>query len=258
MVRVEDVPSLPGSQIFIPSGAPLGGVVLLHGSEGGRYRSMTPDAMLLAEAGYVSLVYCYFDCEGMPDSSLDRVPLDRTLSAVQLVQQQHAAGKKVALYGISRGAEQTLLIASLVQRTEPLAAVAVHAASDTVVCAYDSSTRDGAVTERDPQTGETINAPAWTWQGQALYGERDPYGGYGTGPRIEVEKYTGPMFLSHDENDQLWEVQRTRRVEQSRQAVPQYPTEVHYWPGEDHILAMEANIRAYNQALIAYFDKHLR
>jgi dipeptidyl aminopeptidase/acylaminoacyl peptidase len=62
-----------------------------------------------------------------------------------------------------------------------------------------------------------------------------------------------PMWVSHGTNDSLWEVQRSQRIVQARQAAG-LPTEPHFWQGEDHIL-MNAQNRAAFAASLAMFMK---
>lgn len=64
------------------------------------------------------------------------VPLDRTVDALQALREHPATGK-VGLYGVSRGAEHALLLASILAKAGSTSypdAVAVHAASDHVAC----------------------------------------------------------------------------------------------------------------------------
>jgi dipeptidyl aminopeptidase/acylaminoacyl peptidase len=104
--------------------------------------------------------------------------------------------------------------------------------------------------EMDAETGEYVFAPAWTWQGEPLYGERESF--YQPGPRIRVEDYAAPVYLSHGTADDLWPVQRSRNIEAARDAAS-LPTEVHYWQGEGHILQQPANVDEFLRTLAAFF-----
>jgi hypothetical protein len=249
--------TFPGSKLFMPPNAarPVGGVVMLHGSEGGSDGAIWEYAQALAnDAGVVTLALCWFNCPTLPNK-IFHIPLERVLDAGRWVkalpQVNHS---KVALFGWSRGGEQSVLISSLLAATDLFAAVAVHAPSDTIVGAYDPAT-DNGLPETDPKTGMTVSGAAWTWQGQPLFGERD-LNSYGTGPRIAVEKYPGPLFLSHSINDTLWSVQRSYNIAMARMAA-NLPTETHYWPGEDHVLMQPQDIAAFKAALAAFIKRNL-
>lgn len=112
--------TFPASYMFVPSdGAPHPGVVWLHGSEGGRWSvgSMCK-ARYLATQGFATLFFCYSDCgdDAVPES-ISAVDLRRTYQAMTwLKSSPYVAGQKIALSGGSRGAEQTLVLASFLAR----------------------------------------------------------------------------------------------------------------------------------------------
>jgi hypothetical protein len=247
----------PGSRVALPSVTPAPALIMLHGSEGGRDGTTFEFAQEIAKHGYVVMTLCWFDCAGTP-SVIQAVPLDRTVDAARALKSaREVAGKKLGLFGWSRGGEQAVLLASLVKQPEPFAAVLAHAPSDTVVCGFDPNSRDGSIYETHPQTGQRVFAAAWTWQGTKLFGElREPFG---SGPRIAVEAYAGPMWISHGTRDQLWEVEKSQRIEQSRRQVPAYPTEAHYWQGEDHAVVTYSaqNQAAFYRVLVDFLKKHL-
>jgi hypothetical protein len=124
MARVVEVPEarakFPGSYLFVPAtpGAHPG-IIALHGSGGGRYTpGMMCNARLLASRGYATLAFCYFDCgaAAIPEA-LSNVDLRRTYEAMLwLKRSPHVRGRKVVLSGASRGAEQAVLLASLLGR----------------------------------------------------------------------------------------------------------------------------------------------
>ena len=209
--------------------------------------------MRLAEEGYAVLVFCWFGCPGKPDQIL-RIPLEDTVEAITRLRNSDAVGgKPVGLFGWSRGAEQAVLLASLVQDTATIAAVGVHAPSDTIVASYDPSDESSPY-EYDPETGEWVFAPAWTWQGEPLYGERTDFGE--PGPRIRVEDYPGALYLSHGTDDDLWPVTRSQAIESARDAAG-LPTETHYWQGEGHILMDPANVEEFFVTMTAFYDAQL-
>jgi dienelactone hydrolase len=254
-VVVTSIPQLPGSKLMVrPDAIPAPGIVMLHGSEGGAAGFIDEDGRRLAEEGFAVLSFCWFGCPGKP-STIERIRLEDTVAAITWLRANDAVrGGPVGLYGLSRGAEQAVLLASLVRNTSVIATVAVHAASDTVVAAYDPQSEDGPW-EMHPQTGEWVFAPAWTWQGQPLYGERRSFSA--PGPRIRVEDYPGAMFLSHGTNDDLWPVTRTQNIERARDNAGRL-TEAHYWQGQGHIIEDPAMVERFLVSLTQFYDRELR
>lgn len=238
---VPGVEAYHGTRIYRPLGEPQGAIVVLHGSEGGSQPYAPLLAKRFAQEGLVAASFCWFDCGADTPAAIDRVSLDRTEDFVAWFASGPATGKPVVLYGASRGAEHALLIASLNGDSALIAGVASHAGSDTVVAAYN------------PRTGLPVPADdgyeaAWTWHGEPLYGERAlPYG---SGPPIGIERYPGPVFLSHGESDPLWPAARSHRLQAARDAAG-LQTESHYWPGEGHIL-QPAAAEELVQAIVAF------
>jgi hypothetical protein len=124
MTRVVEVPEaraqFPGSYLFVPpTPGAHPGIIALHGSGGGRYTpGMVCNARWLASRGYATLAFCYFDCgaDAIPEALSD-VNLRRTYEAMLwLKRSPHVQGGKVVLSGASRGAEQAVLLASLLGR----------------------------------------------------------------------------------------------------------------------------------------------
>ncbi len=253
-VTITDIPELPGSRLMVrPDAIPAPGIVVLHGSEGGTAGYIDDVARPLAESGFAVVTLCWFGCAGTPDV-IHRIPLEDTIAAVSWLRASDAVGgHRVGLFGWSRGAEQSVLLGSLLASTDPIATIAVHAPSDTVVASWDPAAQD-SIYEQDPSTGQWIFGPAWTWQGQPLFGETT---GFGTpGPRIRVEDYPGAVYLSHGVDDDLWSVQRSHAIEDARQARG-LETEAHYWDGEGHILMQPANLTAFQSSLTEFFRREL-
>jgi hypothetical protein len=124
MAGVVEIPEararFPGSYLFVPATpGSHRGIIALHGSGGGRYTpGMMCNARLLASRGYATLAFCYFDCgaDAIPEALSD-IDLRRTYDAmVWLKRSPYVQGEKVVLSGASRGAEQAVLLASLLGR----------------------------------------------------------------------------------------------------------------------------------------------
>jgi nucleolar protein 56 len=255
-----DVPGFPGSKLYTPARTPAPGIVMLHGSEGGSAPYIQSLAQQLSESGFVVMTLCWYGCPGKPDKLLD-IPLESVTDAGQwLAGSTAVGGSKVGLFGWSRGAELALLTTSLTG-TAPFQAVAVHAPSDTIVAAFDPATASvppyyGAIMRVDPQTGANIPAPSWTWHGTELFGEPKPDFSI-PGPLIEVTRYSGPVYVSQGENDQIWSVARGRHVVAERSAVPGLVTESHFFPNEGHVLQKPADVATMTREITSFFQTNL-
>ncbi len=272
-----------GSQLFVPNdGKPHPGIILLHGSEGGSLPYYRLEAQLMAMHGYAVLAFCWYNCAQNPISSpfqtLENIDLNKTLDAMSwLKASAYVAGKKTAVYGFSRGAEQTLLLAwkTAADGKNLPDAIAVHAPSDTVVGGFtwavmdsrcwlcttfdlkcfngskDPSDWEFADVRWNPACGEIPKDPAlspktaWINDGQPLT----------IGARIEIEKYTKPIFISHGTKDELWEHDRSLRLKETLERAGRFP-EVHIFDGEKHNFSSPAENHR-RGLLIRYFKKVL-
>nr|WP_281430522.1 prolyl oligopeptidase family serine peptidase [Salinicola acroporae] len=124
-------------------------------------------------------------------------------------------------------------------------AVSEHSTPDCICGAFDGRTfRDVG----DPGWQAWDGADrAWNWRGssEALLPTQP----------IEIERYVGPLLLSHGTSDRVWSVAMTRRLEARLQAHGRSP-EVHYYEGEDHIPRSEAENTHHTQ-LLGFFARHL-
>jgi len=152
-VRVSEVrdSGLVG-RLFLPGTArgTLPGVVVLSGSEGG-YESSSFQAGLLASHGFAALALAYFRAPGLPDE-LALIPLEYLKRGIDwLGARPDVDGRRLAVWGGSRGAELALLLGA----TFP---VTVR-----VVVAYAPSIATGAGLTRD---GRPRAESAWTLGGR--------------------------------------------------------------------------------------------
>lgn len=151
------------------------------------------------------------------------------------------------MFGVSRGGEHALLVACLTAEDGGRLpdAVAAHSPSDVVCGAFSAAIcRDSG----DPGWRPWDPAErAWTWRGASD-------GLLPTTP-IAIERFGGPLFLSHGTADQVWSVECTRRLEARLMAAGRAP-EVYYYEGEGHGLGEDAANR--NAArLVEFFHRHL-
>lgn len=141
--------------LFLPPsgsrpGAKLPAVIVLSGSGGG---FDVDKAAVLSRHGFATLALTYFGIPPLP-MWLHRVPLEYIESAMDwLAEQPEIDPKRIAILGVSRGAEFALLAAA---RFDKIRAVVAYAPSSV---AWDSG-------GREKSTGEII--PAWTWRGEPI------------------------------------------------------------------------------------------
>jgi dienelactone hydrolase len=152
-------------------------IVVIGGSEGGEDR-FTANA--LATIGYPALALGYFDEPGLPPCLCD-IPLEYFARAVRWLRAQPVArGRPIILYGVSRGGEGALLIAS----HEPHLFSAVIASSPSAF-----------INEPTPGHSATMNVHgAWTWHGRALQ----------LGSQIPVWKIRVPLLIGAGGQDAIW------------------------------------------------------
>jgi dipeptidyl aminopeptidase/acylaminoacyl peptidase len=247
---VNDVRFLAGpdeATIYVPYGGERRpGILVLHGSEGGQSGWNSFDALALAMHGFGAYPLNYSKGGNLWHAGdIHDVDLEKTAEALEWLRHHPGVNGKVALYGASRGAEHALLLTSLLARDDPAKlpeAVAVHSPSDTICGAFISG-------EFHPDEEEAWDPSrrAWRWRGSSE--ELLP-----TMP-IEIERYTGPLFLSHGEADKTYTVECTRRLATRLRGAGRNP-EVHYYAGEGHNFKPGAQSIALER-LVSFFRRHL-
>ena len=193
-----------------------------------------------AKAGFAALAFAYCGSPGTP-ANLHRIELRKTLSAIGWLKASSWVGEHgVAVDGFSRGGEQALLLASIVQDDGLVSAVIAHAPSPTAWGAID-------LEARQPLRGlDGRPEPAWMLDGSPVP------------PRsiILVERYRGPIFLSHGTADGVWPVRFTEEIV-SRLRDAGRTAEVVYLPGEGHVPSREAAASLFERK-IAFLRARLR
>jgi acetyl esterase/lipase len=257
---VECRSGLHGLVLYVPKDAgKRPGILLLHGSEGGFAGWTNVQALALAHSGFVTLAWSYSKGGSVWHAGdIHDVDLDHTEAALQWLRRHEAVSGRVGLLGGSRGAEHALLLASLMAKDgspDLPEALAAHASSDTVVGAFIASAMAPSAswhsgTKRGPFEGTPIELNpkrAWCWRGSS--DQLLP------GTAIEIERYSGPVFLSHGEEDDVWSVDRTRRLE-ARLIAAGRKAEIHYYRGEGHRLRPETH-NLDQTRLVSFFRRHL-
>jgi dipeptidyl aminopeptidase/acylaminoacyl peptidase len=232
-----------------PGDGPFPAILLLHGS-GGRWSGWSyRTAAILAAHGFLAIPFGYSN--GGNDwnaGNIIDVPLDRTVEALAALRASGLSGNRIGLYGVSRGAEHALLLTSLMARDGVAGlpdAVAVHAPPDVICGAFNAKVwRDSG----DPgwQPWDPANR-AWTWRGSS--DQLLP-----TTP-IEIERFDGPLFLSHGTRDATWSVEMTRRLWERLKQHGRTP-EVHLYEEEGHGFSSDAENQQHER-LIDFFTRHL-
>ncbi len=243
----------PYSRFFIPNGAERRtSVVMLHGSEGGSVPYLESEAAILASQGFAVLVLCYFDCgRGLAGvrQTLRDVDVSLVHRATAWLRSLPESDGKVVVYGFSRGAELALIAggASGTDAERPDALV-VHSPSDLHNSFFNWSWRDAACwlcragqgncardapraafvwnigCGPDDETRMDFSQSAWRVDGSIVR----------AGTRIPVERFPGPTMITVGEQDEVWPVSQTRRIEAALRAFGREP-EVHYFPEGGHV-----------------------
>jgi len=138
---------LPGR--FFARDEPAPGVLLLAGSDAA---ALDPAAALLASHGYAVLFLPYFALPGLPPT-LERIDLGYVVRGIDwLLGQPQVRGPRVAVMGLSRGAELALQVASMDERV------------GAVVAAAPSYARHAGI----GRGFSDFSQPAWLSEGEAL------------------------------------------------------------------------------------------
>ncbi len=247
-ISVRQSRSSTGAVIYWPgNNPPRGGVVCLHGSEGGFAGWNDLNCALLAANGFAALAHNYTqNARYLTHPDIDNVPLDGTEAALACLQEELACHRcGVALFGVSRGAEHALLVAQLLAEDGSPAvprAVAVHSPPDATWPAF-------IVT--DFQTGRPWagdrTRPAWSWRGG---NERTR-----PGTLLEIARHPCAVFIAQGTDDRVWGDEMARRLV-ARMTEAGRPPEAHFFEGEDHIFRASARNREW-ELLIDFLNRHL-
>lgn len=233
-------------ELFTPAGpGPHPLVVYMNGSSGG---VNAPRAALFASRGYQCLALAIFNHDGRP-RYLNDMPLEyfeRALGWAHATLQPRDGF--LALSGISRGGETSLLVAS--EYPQLVSAVVAY---------VPSAATHGVVSAGAPGTGR--DAQVWTRGGQPLphlwqdNAHADWDAAYATEPpyrqthaflsatrdtqaleraRIPVERFAGPMLLVSASDDGFWPSTAYSDMVVRRRAAAGLPTQHHVCAGAGH------------------------
>jgi dienelactone hydrolase len=191
------------AQFIRPAGpGPFPAILILGGSEGGT-RNVRAMAAPFAAQGSAVLALSYFRAEGLP-AALDQIPLetfDRGLA--WLAAQPSVDRRRIGIYGISKGAEAALLVAS---RHAEIRAVAAGSPSHVV---WQGLSQDYALRSSWSAAGAPLPfLPYEISRGFTsvfkLYEDALPNLPQHAGAAIPVERINGPILLISGRADALW------------------------------------------------------
>ena len=232
--------------VYWPAVAPKGGIVCLHGSEGGWAGWNDLHCALFAAHGFAALSRNYTqNARWLTHPDIDDVPLEGTERALVALRQELASYScGVGLFGISRGAEHALLLAQLLAEDGCAVphAVAVHSPPDSAWPAFIVP---------DFQTGQPwagdSQRPAWSWRGSH---ERTR-----PGTPLGLSRVPCPVFIAQGTDDKTWDAEMARRLV-ARMTEAGRPPEAHFFEGEDHVFRAPARNREW-ELMTEFFSRHL-
>lgn len=203
-------PDLVADYFAAEGGPSAGAVIVLGGSEGG-LRGSRALARRLSADGFDAIAVSYFGEAGQ-SARLDLVPIEPVARAREWLESRPGHGGRIAVMGVSKGAELALLTAS---RDPRIGAVVVGVPSNVVWQGID-------------QTGAPTGS-SWTSEGEPLvYAPYDFSRGFvsifklyddslplaSPEAEIPVERIAGPVLMVSGAADSLWpSAEMARRVE---------------------------------------------
>lgn len=190
---------------YPPASGKRGPVILvLGGSEGGEESSKRL-AQAFANEGYGALALAYFKADGLPPQ-LQEIPLEYFATAIHWIQKQPLADpNRIGIYGISKGGETALLIAS---RQPEIKAVVAAVPSSVVwqginTANYSEVKSSFSLAGRPlPFVPYDVSAPFTSVLD--LYQRSLSFAGQHADAAIPVERIGGPILLLSGKGDSLW------------------------------------------------------
>ena len=233
--------------LYWPSGNPRGGIVCLHGSEGGWVGWNDLYCALFAANGFAAPSRNYTRIAHWPmPPDIDDIPLEGTVLALDAMRAEMAPfGCGVGLLGISRGTEQALLLSQLLVEdgcANVPDAVAVHSPPDV---AWPTFLVANCLPGQSGAGGQA--GPAWSWGGAH---ERT-----GPGTPLCPGAVPYPVFIAQGTDDRTWDAGMARRLV-ARLTENGCQPEAHFFGGEDHIFRAAARNREW-ELMLEFFGRHL-
>lgn len=249
--------------LFLPSSVhPLPLIIVLGGFRGGLPE---PVAMELAEQGFAALALAYFRAQGLP-ADLENIPLEYFEKVFDWVKSYpFIAREKIALLGISRGAELSLLLGTVFP--EEMQAIAALLPSSAIYGSIQNASP--AWIYRGKPLKPNAPLPPLSFQGEDGQDETHaikltPFFLAGMqdlktfeASQIPVEKIQCPLFLVSAGDDQMWPStvfakQITKRLEEYNSSIP--CTHVDY-PKAGHSISSSEEIAELHPIVKLWFAK---
>lgn len=226
-------------------------ILKLHGSEGGSEYYGNIEASTIAAIGYTVMTYCYFDCNrGLvdPRQTLKNVEISKVFEAIQWLRSQPTSNGKVFVYGVSRGGELALILASLAKTFDvKIDGVIAHAPSDTFNGPYNWNWSSpmcwlcklgpNQCATTAPKTDYTWNMSCGEFDLPLVYGPNSAWllKGQTTPSKtpIKIEDYNGPLLITVGTKDEVWPFEQTQKIEATLKAAGKKPS-IHYFENAGH------------------------
>lgn len=253
-VATRPVPQFPGSLLARPAASRgrLPVVIVLGGSEGGAYTART-SAPLLAAQGFAALGLPYYSPGYDPDDKVPGLPTSFTDIPVDRLQQVKAwidrqpdlDGRRIAIWGVSKGGEFAMLAAS---RLTWLTSVVGVVPSDVV---WEGWGRKGPPTASFSWNGEPLPFVPYLGfdlelarlaRGEPMETRRPHVAGRAAYPErvapatIPVENFAGEMLVIGGDDDRVWPSGPMARAVAQRRAATGRSTALLTWPDAGHAL----------------------
>lgn len=198
-------------------------IVLLHGSEGGngdywylpgeKPQSIGADGLIpyiaryYATLGYVTYAICYFDCQHLPgyssyppDELVNIDLMEVTYKAMKwLKESSYVENKKLVLWGASRGAEQAILLSSVLAKLKksnpqillPDGVISISP-REKVALAFPKTAADAIISGQRISFG--TDQTSWLFDGIPV----------SANSLIDIESFPNPVLISSFVTDFVW------------------------------------------------------
>lgn len=186
-------------------------VVMLGGSEGGRFAADHPMTQALNGAGFSVAQVAYFGLPGLP-AQLDRIALDPFDEMIAALAGDPAVDARcIFVVGASKGGELALLLAA---DNPMISAVAALVPAHVVFQSSKVSLRKHSSWRRGDQPLPFVRYPTLnpaTWRGvlglegyRAMHEAALARSGAVTAALIPVERIAAPIYLAYADDDHVW------------------------------------------------------
>lgn len=193
------------AELILPEGESVTpAVIVLGGSDGGIGYARSV-ATRLAEQGYAALAVAYFKEAGLPKKLIE-IPLEYFTAGLEwLSQQQRVDPNRIGIYGVSKGAEAALLVAS---RHENISAIVAVSPSDVVWEGINFQTK-APISSSWSENGKPLpfipyDRTVRTRSVLEMYRRSRRSHGINPEAMIRVERLNGPVLFLSGAADGLW------------------------------------------------------